>query len=74
MPCPSSEKRFVILNGGEAGARDRTTADSLDDVDGTSSLRAVRIVSSTALPLLSFVRSLGGLAALLRMTKGMDWQ
>ena len=74
MPCPSSEKEIVILNGGEAGVRDRTTADGLDDVAGTSSLRAVRMVSSAALPLLSFVRSLGGLAALLRMTRGMDWQ
>jgi hypothetical protein len=29
---PEFRKEIVILNGGEAGMRDRTTADGLDDV------------------------------------------
>jgi hypothetical protein len=70
MPCPSSEKEIVILNGGEAGVRDRTTADGLDDVAGTSSLRAVRMVSSAALPLRELRKVPRRAAALLRMTRG----
>jgi hypothetical protein len=69
MPCPSSEKEIVILNGGEAGVRDRTTANGLDDVGGDIFTACSSNGPSAALPLLSFVRSLGGLAALLRMTR-----
>ena len=58
----------VILNGGEAGARDRTLLRSFDGVDGNDHSACSVVVFSIASVLQIVVRSLGGLFALLRMT------
>ena len=47
IPSP----RDVILNGGEAAVRDRTTAGALDVVDRTPQVHAAYRISPTLLPL-----------------------
>jgi hypothetical protein len=81
MPCPSSEKEIVILNGGEAGVRDRTTANGLDDVGGDiftacSSNGLIRRIAAAELRKVPrrACRPPQDDKAYGRMTRGTDWQ
>ena len=58
----------VILNGGEAGVRDRTRVESFDVVDGNAHTACSVYSLGYCNALMRLVRSLGGLIALLRMT------
>ena len=57
----------VILSGGEAGAKDRTTDSPCSKARGND-LLPTAVILFVMVVVLTFVRSLGALAARLRMT------
>ena len=65
----SSRDKLVILNAGEAGAKDRTADDTIDTVSGVASAACWVVEPSTSSALSAVGRSFIRLGAEFRMTR-----